>query len=118
LLSSGLPLYIEIPKANEMVEFVKFIIEKKFDNFPISNDAIKYISDRVMDNDLRKLIGMINKIYFFSSNVEDKKIFLKKDVIDILNDTNISNIKKIGYDIDPEKLISKICNFYKIKISN
>lgn len=99
-------------------ESLKIIISKVLNeqNIYLTNEAMMLIVD-FCDRDIRKLLGLVNKIIFF---VDNKNNLLDKD--NIKNILEIEN-KVIGYNkkntfAHPSIIMEKVAKIYNIKISD
>ncbi len=112
---SGITTTIQKPKIDD----VKKIIEKKINDlhniYKFSNDARDFIARR-NTNDIRKLEGDINQLFFFAiNNIPKFSTINLKMVKNILAPTNNDEINSFGYDIDPLIVIDQICQSYNVK---
>jgi chromosomal replication initiator protein len=109
--SSGLSVEIKRPD----IEIMRIILESKLKRFyseiSFDSNSINYIA-KVFNDDIRKLEGAIQKIYFYfiTNNVEEQKINLeicKKIFEDDENEK--SSDKKT-----PSSIIHAVCTFYGV----
>lgn len=114
--SAGITTKIKVPDE----ESIKNIINEhiKSTNLLINPESIKFICDW-FKNDIRVLLGAINKIVFFSkmnnNNVIDEKII--KDILEIETSktTTIPNNEKL---INPVVIINNVAKLYNISNSD
>lgn len=110
--SAGITTKIKVPEE----ESIKNIINEsiKSTNLLINSESIKFICDW-FKNDIRVLLGAINKIIFFSkmsnNKVIDEKII--KDILEIENSktSTIQNNEKL---INPVVIINNVAKLYNI----
>lgn len=112
--SSGISCRIEEPDDDSL----KIIISRALSsqNIYLTDDATMLIID-FCDRDIRKLLGLINKIIFF---VEQKTGLLDKD--EIRNILEVDN-KVIGYNkkntfAHPSKIIETVAKIYNVKVAD
>ena len=68
-------------------------------------------------NDIRRLIGDINQIFFFAANNLPKYSVVDLNTVrSILAPSNQEEINLFGYDMDPNIIIEQVCNSYGVKV--
>lgn len=115
--ASGITTKIKIPDEESIKKIIQETLQST--NLIISDDSIKYIYE-CFNNDIRILIGTINKIIFFSktneSNIIDEKTI--KDILEIEHRNNMlkstnQNSNKDKY-INPGVIISNVSKLYNL----
>ncbi len=116
--SSGLVLKINVPEMESLKKIALVKINENGDAFEYTEDAVLMIIKH-FDNDLRKLIGIINRINFYAIQ------YLKADeIIDVnfiqkfLDEEFVTfGNKQKHYNINPDLIIEIICKKYNAKSS-
>ncbi|MCQ3908532.1 MAG: chromosomal replication initiator protein DnaA [Mycoplasmoidaceae bacterium] len=113
---SGITLTIQKPDIENVVEIINKKVEESNKVYTFSPDATSFIARR-NTNDIRRLIGDINQIFFFAANNLPKYSIIDLDnVRSILAPTNQQEISLFGYDMDPNIIIEQVCNSYGVKV--
>ncbi|MGL4951560.1 MAG: chromosomal replication initiator protein DnaA [Mycoplasma sp.] len=111
--NSGLTLKIEQPESDVLKRIVTNRVKEENSNFIFQNEAIDEIV-KYYNNDVRKLIGILNKISFYAiQNLSVDEIITKDFVLKFLNDTSPQIIS--GIDFNPDLVISTVCRWYGVK---
>lgn len=113
---SGITLRIQKPDIENVVEIINKKVEESNKVFTFSPDATSFIARR-NTNDIRRLIGDINQIFFFAANNLPKYSIIDLNTVrSILAPNNQEEINLFGYDIDPNIIIEQVCNSYGVKV--
>ncbi|MCQ2956379.1 MAG: chromosomal replication initiator protein DnaA [Mycoplasmoidaceae bacterium] len=113
---SGITLTIQKPDIENVVEIINKKVEESNKVYNFSPDAISFIARR-NTNDIRRLIGDINQIFFYAlNNLPKYSIVDLNTVRSVLAPTNQEEISLFGYDIDPNIIIEQVCNSYGVKV--
>lgn len=116
--SSGISCKIDDPSLQVLQELVIKTLTTK--NITLTENASLMIAN-FCDSDIRKLLGIINKIIFFSStqNLEVNKVLDENIIKTILEIDNklIGNTKKINF-AHPSKIIETVAKIYNVKTSD
>lgn len=113
---SGITLTIQKPDVENVVEIINKKIEESNKVYSFSPDAISFIARR-NTNDIRRLIGDINQVFFYAlNNLPKYSIIDLNTVRSILAPSNQEEINLFGYDIDPNIIIEQVCNSYGVKV--
>lgn len=79
-----------------------------------NNEALEYIVHR-NNGDIRRLEGQVNQIFFFvSNNSQSLPIVTLEMVKTIFEPLNKNEIKKYGYDVDPNIVIDQVALSYSV----
>mgnify|MGYP003293800243 CR=1 FL=1 len=113
---SGITLTIQKPDIENVVEIINKKVEEANKVYTFSPDAISFIARR-NTNDIRRLIGDVNQIFFFAANNLPKYSIIDLDSVrSILAPSNQEEISLFGYDMDPNIIIEQVCNSYGVKV--
>ncbi len=113
---SGITLSIQKPDVENVVEIINKKIEEANKVYNFSPDAISFIARR-NTNDIRRLIGDINQVFFYALNNLPKYSIIDLSIVrSILAPSNQEEISLFGYDIDPNIIIEQVCNSYGVKV--
>ncbi|XQP55839.1 MAG: chromosomal replication initiator protein DnaA [Mycoplasmoidaceae bacterium] len=113
---SGITLTIQRPDIENVVEIINKKVDEANKVYTFSPDAISFIARR-NTNDIRRLIGDINQIFFFAANNLPKYSIIDLNTVrSILAPSNQEEINLFGYDIDPNIIIEQVCNSYGVKV--
>lgn len=113
---SGITLTIQKPDIENVVEIINKKVDESNGVYTFSPDATSFIARR-NTNDIRRLIGDINQIFFFAANNLPKySVVDLNNVRSILAPNNIEEISRFGYDINPDIIIEQVCNSYGVKM--
>ena len=113
---SGITLTIQKPDIENVVEIINKKVEESNKVYTFSPDAISFIARR-NTNDIRRLIGDINQIFFFAANNLPKYSVVDLNTVrSILAPSNQEEINLFGYDMDPNIIIEQVCNSYGVKV--
>lgn len=110
--SQGLSVNINPPEIETSI----LILKKKIDNLmdtslTISDEAIKYLAEN-FSKDVRELDGALNRLIFYSINIDISNDITLENVKNAFQDYHIPKVKK--GDINPEKILKTVCHFYNI----
>lgn len=112
---SGITTTIQKPKMDDVKKIIEIKVNGLGNAYKFSDDAKNFIARR-NTNDIRKLEGDINQLFFFAANNLPKfSIINLKMVKNILAPNNSEEINSYGYDIDPLIVIDQICQSYNVK---
>lgn len=112
--SSGLTIKIERPELDALKRIVIEKLKSQDSSFVFQDDAIAEIV-KYYNNDLRKLIGILNKISFYAiQNLQPNEIITKEFVSRFISETR-TLVLSCGDDFNPELIISIICRWYGVK---
>lgn len=110
--SSGITVKILKPDPETMKKIVLSKLEEFDYPFKMSDSAITKIVN-TFSTDVRKIEGIINKIFFFA--------ITKYNEISVLDDKEVDNILKHNYEVinselnnDPNNIIERICRNYNV----
>lgn len=112
--SSGITCKIDEPDD----ESVKVIISKSLSarNIYLTDDASLLLTD-FCDKDIRKLLGLINKVIFFGS--DESGLLNKEKIQNILEvDNKIIGYNKKNTFAHPSSIIETVCKIYNIKTAD
>lgn len=113
---SGITLTIQKPDVENVVEIINKKVEENNKVYTFSPDAVSFIARR-NTNDIRRLIGDINQIFFFAANNLAKYSVIDLNTVkSILAPSNQEEINLFGYDMDPNIIIEQVCNSYGVKV--
>lgn len=111
--SSGLTLKIESPEADTLKRIISARIKQNDSNFVFQDDAIDEIV-KYYNKDLRKLIGILNKITFYAiQTLNADEIITKEFILRFLGDTGITMLSDMEFN--PSLIISTVCKWYGVK---
>ncbi|MGL4947899.1 MAG: chromosomal replication initiator protein DnaA [Mycoplasma sp.] len=111
--NSGLTLKIEQPESEVLKRIITNRIKDDKSNFLFQDEAIDEIV-RYYNKDVRKLIGVLNKISFYAiQNLSIDEIISKDFVVKFINDTAPQIMQ--GIDFNPDLVIASICKWYGVK---
>ena len=114
--ASGISINIKEPDRESLKSIIdNYIITK---NVKLTDGAQSFILN-YFNSDIRKLIGIINKLMFFTSLELGPQIIDEKSIISILDleNTNISNNKKTLV-INPNSVINAVSKLYNLKLQD
>ncbi len=112
--SSGLTIKIDSPESEVLKRIIIQRIKQQDSTFNFQDDAIDEIV-KYYNNDLRKLIGFLNKISFFAiQNLKPNEVITKSFVTEFL-ETNGTRMLTPNEEFNPELIISTICRWYGTK---
>ncbi len=113
---SGITLTIQKPDIENVVEIINKKVDEANKVYTFSPDAVSFIARR-NTNDIRRLIGDINQIFFFAANNLPKYSIIDLNTVrGILAPSNQEEINLFGYDMDPNIIIEQVCNSYGVKV--
>lgn len=113
---SGITLTIQKPDIENVVEIINKKVEETNKVYTFSPDAVSFIARR-NTNDIRRLIGDVNQIFFFAANNLPKYSIIDLNTVrSILAPSNQEEINLFGYDMDPNIIIEQVCNSYGVKV--
>ncbi|MGL4950909.1 MAG: chromosomal replication initiator protein DnaA [Mycoplasma sp.] len=111
--NSGLTLKIEQPESEVLKRIITHRIKEEQSNFMFQDEAIDEIV-KYYNKDVRKLIGILNKISFYAiQNLSANEIISKDFVLKFLNDTSPQIMS--GVDFNPDLVIATVCKWYGVK---
>lgn len=111
--SSGLTLKIEHPEANAIKRIIVMRLQQQDSNFAFQDEAIEEIV-KYYNKDLRKLIGVLNKISFYAiQNLGPTEIISKDFIKRFIEETGTKVLS--GADFNPDLIISTVCKWYGVR---
>lgn len=112
--SSGITCKIDEPEISAIEKIIENILLKQ--NIKLTPIALEMLSN-FCDKDIRKLLGLLNKIIFFSSLNEENRELNENNVKTILEvDGQILGPNKRMYFANPSKIIEIISKIYNLKV--
>jgi chromosomal replication initiator protein len=112
--NSGLVIQINHPDINTMRNILETKIKEDASNFNFTKDAINYIVHR-NSRDIRSLEGYLHRVLFYALNNLPPQAIIDTNIISKNLENDMQNkISQYGYDIDPDIVISQICEAYTI----
>jgi chromosomal replication initiator protein len=112
--ASGLMIKINKPDLASIQKILEEKIKEANENFLFTKEAIAYVAHR-NSNDVRHLEGYLHRILFYAINNLPPQAVINVDTIK--NSIEVENLEKIGdlgYDVNPDIVISQICAAYSI----
>lgn len=111
--SSGLTLKINHPEAEALKRIIAQRVKQHDANFVFQEEAIDEIM-RYYNSDLRKLIGILNKISFYAiQNLKPHEIITKTFIQKFIDETNTKVLNFNNFN--PDLVIATVCKWYGVK---
>lgn len=105
--SSGLTLKINHPEAEALKRIIAQRVKQHDANFVFQEEAIDEIM-RYYNSDLRKLIGILNKISFYAiQNLKPHEIITKTFIQKFIDETNTKVLNFNNFN--PDLVIATVC---------
>lgn len=112
--SSGLTIKIQKPESDALKRIIMQKIKQQESAFIFQDDAINEII-KYYNNDLRKLIGFLNKVSFFAiQNLSANEIITKDFIASFISESQTKMLLN-NDEFNPELIISTICRWYGVK---
>ncbi|MGL4647235.1 MAG: chromosomal replication initiator protein DnaA [Mycoplasmoidaceae bacterium] len=114
-LNSGLTIQIKKVDMKTIYEIIKLKIAENINNIKFTDNAISYIANR-FNSDIRSLEGVINKIIFQVSLMDEQDIVVDQEKIKLILEVDLDNnlLNKGYYTLSPNTVIENICIAYSI----
>ena len=114
--ASGISINIKEPDKESLKSIIQNYISGK--DIKLTDAAMNFILN-YFNTDIRKLIGIINKLIFFISIENEPIIIDEKAIVNILDleNANITNKKKTLV-INPNSVISAVSKLYNLKLQD
>ncbi len=113
--ASGLSIRITQPDIEILQIIVEDRIKSNADTFNFTNEAIALIV-HFFNKDLRKLLGMLNRIIFYAiQNLDPYAVITEQVVNDVLSNEFGNQYTKESFSINPEMIIDAVCKIYGAK---
>jgi len=110
---SGLTLEMKKPTFETIKKIILLKLDAEKDNYKFSSDAIDELV-KYSKNDLRRLIGTINKVIFYAFQyVKPNEIINLALIHKFMGEPAINKDDK--YEINPDIIIATICKWYGIR---
>lgn len=109
--SQGLSVNVNPPELETSILILKNKIANLMDSsLKISEEAIEYLAKN-FSKDVRELDGALNRLIFYSINIDDASNITLENVKNAFQDYHIPKVKG---DNTPEKILKAVCHYYNI----
>lgn len=112
--SSGLTIKIESPESEVLKRIIVQRIKQQDATFNFQDEAIDEIV-KYYNNDLRKLLGFLNKVSFFAIQNLQPNELITKSFIQEFFEKDGTRMLTPNEDFNPELIISTVCRWYGAK---
>lgn len=114
--SSGITCKIDEPELSAIETIIENLLKKQ--NIQLTPAALDILSN-FCDKDIRKLLGLLNKIIFFSNIDENNRQLNENNIKTILEvDGQILGENKKLFFANPSKIMEIVCKIYNIKVAD